>query len=332
MFPRICWQKVLLASLISVLSCIGLSHAEAPERTIRVGLLLAGFEPTYPEAEREFLAGMRDMGYIEGKNLSVERRYAHLQPERMNASARELAALYLDAVVAGCTNSTRALQRASPSTPIIMASVADPVGQGFVRSLAQSGTNVTGRSSQSRELLPKMIELFHVALPKAEAIAVLVNTANPVHETLWSDAVAAARKLDLELVRAEVRGAADLEAALQNLGTLRVQGLLVLPDDPMALNHRGRIVAHANKLGLPSFFGYREFVDEGGLMSYGERFAESYRYAASYVDKVVRGASPSRLPIEQPTRFEMVINLRTASALGVDVPKALLLRADETIR
>jgi len=332
MIRSIRWQRALLTCLIAGLCGIGLSHAESPARTVHVGLLLAGFEPTYPEAEREFLSGMRDMGYIEGRNLYVERRFAHLQPERMKASAQELASMKLDAVIAGCTNSTRALQQASPDTPIIMASVADPVGQGFVQSLGQPGTNVTGRSSQSRELLPKMIELFRVALPAAPRIAVLVNTANPVHEMLWKDAVAAAQKFDLELVRLEVRGPGNLDASLQSLGTLGVQGLLVLPDDPMALNHRHKIVAAANQLGLPSFFGYREFVDAGGLVSYGERFAESYRYAASYVDKVIRGASPARLPIEQPTRFEMVINLKTAAALGVNIPKALLLRADETIR
>jgi putative ABC transport system substrate-binding protein len=299
---------------------------------MRIGLLLSGFEPHYKDAEREFMTGMKELGYVEGQNLFVERRYAHLQPKRMASLAGELADLKLDAIVTGCTGSTRAVQRATSSTPIVMASVADPVGQGFVKSISRSGTNVTGRSSQSRELLPKMLELFQIALPHAQQIAVLVNTRNTVHETLWSDALASAPLLNLKLVRIDIDGPADLGEALKRLAVVRAQGLLVLPDDPMAFNNREEIVTAANKLGLPSFYGYREFVESGGLMSYGEKFAESYRHTVGYIDKVVHGTSPSLLPIEQPTQFELVLNLTTAAALSLDLPKALLLRADTALR
>jgi putative ABC transport system substrate-binding protein len=319
-------------ALSIVLGGGGVAYAESPAKTARVGLLMSGFAPQYVQAEREFLAGLREFGYVEGRNLVVERRYAHLEPQRMSTVARELAGMNLDTIVTGCTGSTRAVQGATTSTPIVMASVADPVGQGFARSLAHSGTNVTGQSSQSRELMPKLLELLHTALPKAERVAVLVQVRNTVHEPLWQDTVAAARSLGLTLVRIEMDGAAGLEPALEALARSSAQAVVVLPDDPPAFNFRPRIVAAANALRLPSFFSYREFVADGGFVSYGERFPDGYRRAAAYVDKVVRGAKPSDLPIEQPRQFELVINLTTAAALGLNVPKALLLRADETLR
>jgi len=326
------WRHALLLCVTVIACALGPQegHSETPA-PMRVGMLLSGYQPNYQDAEREFLAGMKEMGYIEGKNLVVERRYAHLQQKRMSSLAGELAGLKLDAVITGCTGSTRAMQHATGLTPIIMASVADPVGEGFVKSISRSGTNVIGRSSQSRELLPKMLELFRIALPQAQEIAVLVNTRNTMHAKLWTDALATAPSLNLKLIRVEVNGPKDLEKALERLTTVHAQGLLVLPDDPMAFNHRDKIVAAADRLRLPSFYGYREFVESGGLMSYGEKFAESYRHTVGYIDKVVHGASPAQLPIEQPTQFELVLNLATAARLGLDLPKTLLLRADLSI-
>jgi len=324
--------RFVAVAVVASVSVVCGTSAETPTKKIHVGILMGGFEPSYQQAEQEFLAGMSELGYVEGKNLVVERRYAHLQTGRMASGAKELAGMDLDAIVTGCTGSTRAAQRATSSIPIVMASVADPVGQGFVKSIAQSGTNVTGRSSQSRDLLPKMLEFFHTAVPQAGRVAVLINKRNPVHEALFTVTRGAAESMDIELLRLETQGPKDLDATLARLAEARAQGLIVLPDDPMAFNHRGKIVAAANKLGLPSVSGYREFVDDGGFMSYGEKCAESYRHTVTYIDKVVQGARPSELPIEQPTRFELVINLKTASALGVTVPKELLLRADQTIR
>jgi len=320
----------------SIAALVGLSmlpaHGAPADKTARVGILFTGFEDNYAGAEREFLNGLRDLGYQEGKNLQVERRYAHLQPDRMAALARELADLNLNAIVTGCSGSTRAVQKATHTTPIVMASVSDPVGQGFIRSISQSGNNVTGRSSQSRELLPKMLELFTAAVPDAKRIAILANPKNKSHEVLWMDAVSLARQSGVTLLRLDVAGPPKLAAALATLDTNGAQGLLVLPDDPMFLNKRKQIVASARARRLPSFFGYREFVDDGGLMSYGEKFADSYRQTATYIDKLVAGATPTQLPVEQPTQFEFVVNLKTASALGMTVPKALLLRANDTIR
>lgn len=306
--------------------------AQPTDRTVRVGMLLSGFPESYVDVERAFLAGMRDVGFVEGGNLVVERRYARLSPERMRNAATELADMKLDAIVTGCTGSTRAVQRATAKTPIIMASVADPVGQGFVNSLGQPGTNVTGRSSQSRELLPKMLELFASAVPQARQIAVLVNVTNTVHEALWTDAQRAAAAAAINLLRIDVRGPADLDVALAKLAASPADALFVLPDDPMSHNLRAHIVEFANSRRLPTFFGFREFVEAGGLMSYGEKFADTYRHTASYVDQIVRGARPAEMPIEQPTRFELVINLDTAAALGITLSRPLLLRADATIR
>ena len=335
MFALMSRRRITQALGIAVLVAlpgIASAAAESPGKPIRVGLLLFGFESTYPEIERAFLEGMRDIGYVEGKNLVLERRYGHLQPQRTAALAKELADLNLDAIVTSCTGTTRFMQRATARTPIVMAGVADPVGQGFVRALARSGTNVTGRSSQWRELVPKMLELLQAAAPKAQTIAVFVNTLNTVHEPMWQAAVAAAPALNVHLVRVDVRGAADFDAALDRLASTRADALLVLSDDPMWLNLGGRLVAAVNQRRLPAIFGMREFVAEGGLMSYGESFAATYRQAAAHVGKVVRGADPAELPIEQPTQFELVINMKTAAALGLAVPKVLLLRADETIR
>jgi putative ABC transport system substrate-binding protein len=222
--------------------------------------------------------------------------------------------------------------QATQNIPILMVNVADPVGQGFVRTLAQPGTNVTGRSSQSRELMPKMLELLHAAVPKAKRIAVLINTTNTAHEALWSDVEAAALPLRITPVRADVRGPADLNAALDRLKKISADGLIVLPDDPMTFNLRQRIIDAVNQLRMPTLYGPREFVLEGGFMSYGESFPDSYRRVGTYVDKLARGAKAAELPIEQPTRFQLVINLKTASMLGITPPKTLLLRADETIR
>lgn len=306
--------------------------ASAADKNLRVAIVFSGFEPIYAAPGESFIAGLREAGYVEGKNLTVDRRYAHVRGDQLPAIAREVASLRPDVIVTGCTSSTRAAMQATQQIPIVMASVSDPVGQGFVRTLAQPGTNVTGRSSQSRELMPKMLELLHAAVPRATRIAVFIDTVNTAHEALWSDVQAAARPLGITVVRAEVRGIADLDSALNGLKKITAGGLLVLPDDPLTFNLRRRVIDSANERGMPALYGAREFVAEGGFMSYGENFPDSYRQVGTYVDKLARGAKAAELPIEQPTRFQLVINLKTASMLGITPPRTLLLRADELIR
>ncbi len=306
--------------------------AAAADKNLRVAILLSGFEPYYVSHNEAFIAGLRELGYVEGKNLTIDRRYARLRGNQMPALARELVGLRPDVIVTACTGSTRAVMRATQQIPIVMVSVADPVGQGFVHNLAQPGNNVTGRSSQSRDLMPKMLELLHAAVPKATRIAVLVNTFNTAHEALWSDMQAAARPLGITPVRAEVNGPDGLDAMLDDLKQIAAGGLLVLADDPMTYNLRRQVIDAANQRKLPVLYGHREFVTDGGFMSYGESFQDSYRRVGTYVDKLARGANPAQLPIEQPTRFQLVINLKTASLIGITPPKSLLLRADELIR
>jgi putative ABC transport system substrate-binding protein len=308
--------------------------ASATDKNLRVAILFSGFEPIYAAPGESFIAGLRGLGYVEGKNLTVDRRYAQLRGDQLLAILRELVALRPDVIVTGCTGTARAAMKATQQIPIVMASVADPVGQGFVRTLARPGTNVTGRSSQSRELMPKMLELLHAAVPGSKRIAVFVNTSNSVHESLWSDVEAAARLLRLSVipVRAEVHSPADLDSALDGLKKITADGLLVLPDDPHTFNMRRRVIDAANERRMPALYGPREFVAEGGFMSYGESFPDSYRQVGTYIDKLARGAKAAELPIEQPTRFQLVVNLKTAGILGVAPPRTLLLRADELIR
>ncbi len=304
----------------------------AADKNLRVAILLSGFESYYIDLGESLIAGLRELGYVEGKNLTLDRRYAQLRGDRMLPIARELVGLRPDVIITACTGSTRAVMQVTQQIPVVMVSVADPVGQGFVQNLARPGTNVTGRSSQSRELMPKMLELLHAAVPRAKRIAVLVNTINTAHEALWSDVELAERPSGVTPVRIEVRGPAGLDATLDDLKKISADGLLVLPDDPMTFNLRRRVIDATNQRGWPVLYGHREFVADGGFMSYGESFLDSYRRVAAYIDKLARGAKATELPIEQPTRFQLAVNLKTARMLGVTPPKTLLLRADEVIR
>lgn len=306
--------------------------AAASDKNLRVAILHSGYEAMYVGHGESLIAGLRHMGYVEGKNLTVDRRYAQLRGDRMLPIANELVALRPDVIITACTGSTRAAMEATQQIPIVMVSVADPVGQGFVRTLAKPGTNVTGRSSQSRELMPKMLELLHTVMPKAKHIAVLVNTLNTAHEALWLDVEFVDRPPGINLVRTEVRGPAGFDAALDGITRITADGLLVLPDDPMTFNLRRRLIDALNQRRLPTLYGHREFVAEGGFMSYGESFHDSYRRAGTYVDKLARGAKAAELPIELPTHFKLVVNMKTAQMLGVTPPRTLLLRADEVIR
>lgn len=320
-----------LATLFAMLALVRSAViAGPPEKTARVGILVFGSAPLYGHLENALIAGLRERGLVEGKNLVFERRYADGNPARASEFAQELATLNLDAIVTTCTPTTHMVKQATATIPIVMVSVGDPVGQGFVMSLARSGTNVTGTSSQFQDLVPKMLELFHAMVPQAESTAVLVNTLNPVHQGLWREADTAAPSLQMKLLRVEMRGSAGLDEAFDAIAKQHPSALFVLPDDA-TFNLRARIIEFVNNQRLPSLFGFREFVEDGGLMSYGRNFADSYRQSAAYVDKVVHGVNPATLPIEQPTTFELVINLKAARALGLTVPQSILLRADKVI-
>ena len=316
-----------------LLTAPGGGLAQSPEKAAHIGLLVSGSLAQRGHLEQALLQGLREQGYVEGKNLVLERRYADGRGDRTPVFARELAAMKLDAVVTTCTPSTRAAQQALGSTPIIMAAVADPVGQNLIASLARPGANLTGLSSQAEDIMPKMLELFASVLPRPTAVAVLADSGSAVHPRMWQALGPVAQTLKIKLVKIDAGRPADvrLPAAFETAVRERADAIFVLPDEPLFLTRRADIVALAAKHRLPAFYGAREFVDDGGLMSYGENLRTAYRNAATYISKVARGANPGDMPVAQPTRFELVINMQTAKALGITVPQSVLLSANEVI-
>ena len=307
--------------------------AQSPQGTAHIGILVGGSLAQRGHLEQALLQGLREQGYVEGKNLVIERRYADGRGERVPEFARELAAMKLDAVVTTCTPSTRVAQQAFGSTPIVMAAVADPVGQKLIASLARPGANLTGLSSQAEELMPKMLELFAGVLPRPTTVAVLAEATSEVHPRMWQALGPVAQTLKIKLVKIDVGRPGDvhLPAAFETAVREKAGAIFVLPDEPLFLTRRAEIVALAAKHRLPAFYGAREYVDEGGLISYGESLRTAYRNVASYIKKVAHGANPGDMPVGQPTKFELVINLRSAKALGITIPQSVLLSADEVI-
>ena len=301
-----------------------------------IGVLFLGSPEQRDEVDRNLLAGLSELGYLEGRDLVLERRYAYSEPGRLAAFAQEFVARKFDVIVTTCTPTTRAASSATRSVPIVMVAVSDPVAAAFVKSLAEPGGNVTGRSSQSNDIVPKMLDLFARAVPQARPLAVIVNVQNPAQEALWRAAERAAAALKLALQRVEVRSVEnmrgqDLPTAFERIAAAHAGGFFVLPDDPMSLLNRARIVALAEQHRLPGLYGASEFPESGGLMSYGESIGDSARQSARHLVRLLKGASPATLPVEQPTRFELVINLTAARAVGVTMPKELLVLADKVI-
>jgi len=302
-------------------------------QSLHIGILVGGSLAQRGHLEGALLQGLRDEGYVEGKNLVIERRYADGHVDRTPEFARGLATMKLDAVVTTCTSTTRTAQNTLGATPIVMAAVADPVGQHMISSLARPGANTTGLSSQAEDIMPKMLEILASIVPTSATIAVLVDSNSEVHPRMWQALGMAARKMNITLVRIDAgrRIAVSLPAAFDAAIRENAAAILVLPDEPLFLSRRADIIALAAKHRLPAFYGAREFVDDGGLISYGENLRTAYRNAAAYIGKVAQGAEPGTLPVQQPTRFELVINMKTALALGIVIPQSVLLRADQVI-
>jgi putative ABC transport system substrate-binding protein len=257
-------------------------------------------------------------------------RYAGGQQERLPELAVELVRLEVDIIVATTSGSAKAAKDATRTIPIVMAGGGDPVGLGLVASLARPGGNVTGPSMMNTEIIAKRMQLLKEVVPGLVRVAVLANSVNPIHAIFWRETEPAARELGLELQPVEARVPEDFEVAFA-AATRGKAGALIAFDDALTYNYRTRVVALAAASRLPALYGYREFPDEGGLMSYGASFADLFRRAATYVDKILKGAKPADLPIEQPTKFDLVINLKVAKALGIQLSPTLLARADEVI-
>jgi putative tryptophan/tyrosine transport system substrate-binding protein len=278
-----------------------------------------------------FVEGLRDRGWIEGRNLVIEYRWAEGRPERLSRLADELVRLKVDVIVTLGTPPSVAAKNATQVIPIVMVSAADPVRLGLVASLGRPGGNVTGTSFDvGLEVFGKQLELFKEALPKLRRVAILSNAGNPAQEIAVGNVKVAAQSLGLQLQHLPVHRPTDFDAAFGAMRNKHADGLLVLVDAFFQL-HRARLADLAAKNRLPSMFGFREFVDAGGLMSYGPSASDIFWRAAGFVDRILKGARPGDLPVEQPTRFELVINLQTAKALGLSVPQPLLLRADQVV-
>jgi putative ABC transport system substrate-binding protein len=274
--------------------------------------------------------GLRELGYVEGQNIALEIRWADGRYERLPALVAELVRLKVDVLVVGTTPGALAAKSATRTIPIVMYAVGDPVGSGLVASLAHPGGNLTGLSLFNKEVSGKRLELLKENLPSISRVAVLTNPGNPIHAVFWKETQAAAHTLGLQLHAIKIYGPEDFDDAFTAAARGRADALLVF-DDSLTLGYRTRLVALAAKHRLPTMYGLREFPDAGGLMSYGPSNFDMYRRTATYVDKLLKGAKPADLPVEQPTKFELVINMNTAKALGLTIPQSLLQRADRVI-
>jgi putative ABC transport system substrate-binding protein len=320
-------RRAFLLGLIGVVTLSPLAtSAEPPAR--RIGLLMTTTPVAASHIAAAFADGLRELGHVEGKDVVFEYRWAEGKPERFVEMAAELVRHKVDVIVASSQAPALAAKRATQTIPIVMVNATDPVEVGLVASLARPGGNVTGLSQQlTPEIRAKQLQLLKEALPKVSRVAVLRSAATTVG---LSEYEAAGRALGLQIQFVEVRGADDLGRAFAALVGERVDALLV-PGDTLLFTERQRVAALARVHRLPGIYSFREFTEAGGLMSYSARISEQFRRAAGYVDKILRGANPATLPVQSPTQYELVINLKTARALGLTIPQTLLLRADQMI-
>jgi putative tryptophan/tyrosine transport system substrate-binding protein len=305
------------------------AHAQQAGKVYRIGVLGAGVVPP-PELRAVFSEALRDLGWIEGKNIIIERRYAEDQLDRLPELTAELVRLKVDVIVASGTLAPLAAKRATTTIPIVMSAAGDPLGSGLVASLARPGGNVTGLSSMVTDIGAKRLELLKELLPRVSRVAVVWNAVNPYSRLVFKETERAATSLDIQLQSIEVRGPDHFAIAFDALARERPDALISV-DDPLIFGRRKQVMDLAASHQLPAIHGLREFVHAGGLMSYGTSLDELTRRAAGYVDKILRGAKPADLPVQQPTKFELVINLKAAKALGITLPPSLLARADEVI-
>ena len=304
--------------------------AQMPSRVFKLGLLGNASATVNKPSEDAFRAGLRELGYIEGTNLVIESRYANGSFERLPALSRELVDMRPDVVVGAGPQALRALRETTSTLPIVSAAVSDPVEEGLVATLAHPGGKITGMAFQNLDLTAKRLELLKETVSDAKKIAVL-SDATFGRTGGARQAQAAAERLGLTIEVLEVRGRGDVDEAFRKAREARAQALIVLAS-PMLNAYRHAIIAAAARARLPATYEFSTYVRDGGLMSYGPSIADMYRRSAFYVDKILKGAKPGDLPIEQASRFELAVNVKTATTLGLTVPPAVLQRADEVVR
>jgi putative ABC transport system substrate-binding protein len=306
--------------------------AQQAPKIAKIGYLSPSTPAAGAHVVEAFRQGLRELGYVEGKTVVLELRYGEARFERFPELARELVGLKVDVIVAATDGVIAAVKRETRTIPIVMTISTDPVGAGFVASLARPGGNVTGLSTLSPELSGKRLELLREAVPGLSRVAFLWNPDVRGNLLDYKETEGAARSLRLQLQSVEVSRAEDLDRAFSAVTNQRAQALVLPAGNLVGFANRGQIASFAQRNRLPSMYAQKEYVDAGGLMSYGPSNTDMSRRAAIYVDKILKGAKPADLPVEQPTTFELVINLRTAKALGLTIPQSVLRRADQVIQ
>jgi putative ABC transport system substrate-binding protein len=325
-------RVALAASLaLGLLAGPSIADAQPAGKVQRIGCLLGTSSTVSSRLVEPFRQGLRGLGWVEGQNIAIECRFAEGRYDRLPDLAADLVRLKVDVIAAWGTAATTAAKNATRTIGIVMISAGDPVGLGLIASLARPGGNVTGSTfSVGVETAGKGLELLREALPKVRRVAVLTNPANPAQPLALKSVKAAARSLGMQLQLLEARGPDDFDGAFAAMAKERVGALLVVSEAMFNL-HRVRLADHAARNKLPSMHGFREDAEAGGLMSYGADLADLSRRSATYVDKILKGATAGDLPVEQPTKFELIINLKTAKALGLTIPASVLSRADQVI-
>jgi putative ABC transport system substrate-binding protein len=308
------------------------SLAQQAGKQWRIGVLSGSARPAVLETSifGGFPQGLRELGYVEGRDIVIEWRFAEAKPERYAEFAAELVRFKADIFLAGAAEAVRYLQKAGPHIPIVLALSTDPIGSGFAASLAHPGGDITGLANSMDDSTPKQLELLSATVPNLSRLGFLANSSSPNFASVAKNVASATQTKGVYLVMADVRTAEEFDSGFAVLLRENVQAIMLASNTMFYLN-RQRIAEFMTKNHLPSMFGIREYVEAGGLMSYGESFREFYRRSAAYVDKIIKGAKAGDLPIEQPNRFYFTINLKTANAIGLELPAALVLRADEVI-
>ena len=323
-------RRAVLRALLGLAAAPSGAWAQRDGKVWRIGVLWPG--PALPPNPRieAFRQGLRDLGYVEGRNLELVYRYADGDYARLPALAAELVRQNVDVILGAGAPSVSAAQRATTTIPIVIGTAGDPVGTGFAKSLARPGGNITGLSDLSSDLGSKLLDLLTSAVPRLSRVGVLTNPGNSSHGTILVSIQSAASGKGITIVPVTARSADEIDAALARLAQEKA-GALIATADPVFNVQTKRIAETAARLRLPSISGYTPFVEDGGMMSYGPDFPENFRRAATYVDKILKGANPGDLPIELPTKYELAINMKTARQLGVAIPQQLRLRADRVI-
>jgi len=323
--PLILVAAMLLAVEVTV-------EAQQPKKVPRIGYLSATSGPTNAGRFEAFRQGLRELGYVEGKNIFVEWRFAEGKLDRLPALAAELVRLKVDVIVTTGRIPTRAAKEATSTIPIVMTQDSDPVANGFVASLARPGGNITGLSTLAPELSGKRLELLKEIIPKLSRVAVFGTSTTPGNAQILREVELAAGAFEVKLQYLDVLSPKDIETAFRAAGKGRAEAVLIMLAGAIALPHRAEIVDLAEKSRLPAIHLSSLYVDAGGLMSYSANLTDLDRRAATYVDKILKGAKPADLPVEQPTKFEFVINLKTAKQIGLTIPPNVLVRADKVIK